>query len=79
MGLLWPRHINPRPNTFTRIGRLAHWAAFGVGAFFLIACFSVLLVSTVARDQWAAILVGSGLFVAFALFGRAIRWIVARE
>ena len=74
---LWPQKTNDQNNLIVRIGRLVHWVAIGLAAFGLMISFFG-LVQAGAREPIPYLAVGL-MWLGLAMFGRGLRYVLARE
>jgi hypothetical protein len=74
---LWPQHLNPDDRVAIRIGRLLHWSILGFAVFELV----VSLIGLIEAGDGEPIGYFSiaFLWVAFAMLGRGLRYVVAHE
>lgn len=77
MSWLWPRGLNEEPSMTVRIGRLLHWSFVGVAL--LIATVSV--VGAVQQNFAEPVFYVTVILIwfAFAMLGRGLRYLLARE
>jgi hypothetical protein len=75
--VFWPDRTSQHGNLIVRIGRSIHWLAVGTGVFGLVISFYAMLQ---AGDRLPLPYVAVGLvWVAIAMIGRALRYVIAKE
>jgi anti-sigma factor RsiW len=65
--IFWPTRLKIAPNLFGRIGRVLHWAAIVIG---------IAAAGAISQGMPATF---AAIFIAFAMTGRAIRYILSGE
>lgn len=77
MNWLWPRHLNDDNRLLIRIVRFAHWCIVGVAFFGLVVSFIGIIE---AGDAGPIPFFAVGfMWLALALLGRGLRYVIARE
>ena len=77
MSWLWPRGLNEDATLAVRIGRLLHWSFVGLAILFATVSVVAAITQEVAEPVFyvTTILIWFG----FALLGRGLRYLLARE
>ena len=77
MNWLWPRHSNDDNRMPTRIARLVHWCVVGFAVFGLIVSFiGIIEAGNAGPISFFAV---GFMWVALAMLGRGLRYVIARE
>lgn len=77
MSWLWPRRLNDDATWPVRVGRLVHWSF--VGAAILLATVSVVAAGTQGYAEPVFYVTVILVWFGFAMLGRGLRYLVARE
>jgi hypothetical protein len=77
MSWLWPRGLNEDATLTVRIGRLVHWSFVGLAVLFATVSVVAGLQQQVAEAVFYVTVIG--VWFAFAMLGRGLRYLLARE
>jgi hypothetical protein len=74
---LWPKHLNEQDSAVIRIARVIHWSFVGLAAFFaVVSTYGMVQGGDTEPITYFAVLF---MWVALAMIGRGIRYIIAKE